>query len=326
MNKTRSILTLAALAIGIGVLPAAAQERERRRELERQERDVREQLRDIERELRGLRRQTGFLGPGVVTFSTNRAQLGVFVQTAANESTDDIGALLESVTSRGPAAEAGLEGGDIITSFDGEQLAGRYPAADRDESEPAKKLIDLIREHEPDDEVTVEYQRDGQTHSTMVTLGEGDIWAGSFGFTSPGGVAWAMPRVDVRVPQVNFRSRGGDLTIISMFGDLWSDIELVSLNEDLGRYFGASEGVLVIHPPDDDAVALVSGDVILSIDGRDPRTPSRALRLLRSYESGETVNLEIMRDRNRMTIAVVVPERDDHSFNFLRFDRDGRRF
>jgi S1-C subfamily serine protease len=227
------------------------------------------------------------------------------VQTAANESTDEIGALLESVTPGSPAEEAGLEAGDIITSFDGEELAGRYPAADRDESEPAKKLIDLIRQHDPDDEVAVEYQRDGRTHSTMVTLAEVGFWSAAFG-RGAGSASW-----DVRVPEVSFGNRGsGNFTVVRMFGDLWSDAELVGLNEDLGRYFGATEGVLVIHPPDDEAVSLMSGDVILSIDGRDPRTPSRALRLLRSYEGGETINLEIMRDRGRMTIAVVVPERE----------------
>ena len=322
MNTARSILTLTALAIGIGVFPAAAQERERRRELETQERELRAQLRELERELRALGGENTFFGPGVVTFSTNRAQLGVLVQTAADEATDDLGALLESVTPRGPAEEAGLEGGDIITSFDGEQLTGRYPAADRDESEPAMKLIDLIRRHDPDDEVAVEYRRDGQIHSTMVTLGEADIWAGSFGGSS-GGASWVSPRVDVRLRQLGSATGSGNFTVIGLFGDLWSDAELVGLNEDLGRYFGVSQGVLIIHPPDDDAVALMSGDVILSIDGRDPRTPSRALRLLRSYEPDETINLEIMRDRDRMTIAVVVPEREGNSF--FRYEGNNRR-
>jgi PDZ domain-containing secreted protein len=324
MKTARSILTLTALAIGVGVFPAAAQDTGRRRELETQERELRAQLRELERELRALGSGNAFFRSGVVTLSTNRAQLGVLVQTAADGSTDDVGALLETVTPGSPAEEAGLEAGDIITSFDGEQLSGRYPAADRDESEPAMKLIDLIRRHDPDDEVAVEYQRDGQTHSTMVTLGEANIWASSFGRT-PGSATWVQPRVDVRLRELGFGNRsGGNFTIISMFGDLWSDAELVGLNEDLGRYFGATEGVLVIHPPDDDAVSLMSGDVILSIDGRDPRTPSRALRLLRSYEDGETINLEIMRDHDRMTIAVVVPERDENSF--FRYEQDGLRF
>ena len=106
-------------------------------------------------------------------------------------------------------------------------------------------------------------------------------------------------------------------TVLSLWGDRWADIELVRLNEDLGRYFGTSEGLLVISPPDNDELDLQAGDVILGIDGREPYSPSRALRILRSYEEGETINIEIMRDRNRMTVSYVVPEREN---NWSRFE------
>ena len=171
MRKTRFILTITALMVGFGVMPMAAQEQEQRRELERRLEELRQQMRDVESQLREIRGDANFFR-GVVSFSSNRAQLGVFVQTEADPETDDVGALLQSVTESGAAEAAGLEDGDIIISFDGERLAGSYPAADRDESEPAAKLIDLIGDKEPGDEVTIEYQRDGQTHSTVVTLGE----------------------------------------------------------------------------------------------------------------------------------------------------------
>ncbi len=121
------------------------------------------------------------------------------------------------------------------------------------------------------------------------------------------------------VPELRFFGEGNRLgvTVLSLWGDRWADIELVRLNEGLGRYFGASDGLLVISPPDNDELDLQAGDVILGIDGREPRSPSRALRILRSYEEGETVNIEIMRDRNRMTISFVVPEREN---NWSRFD------
>jgi hypothetical protein len=316
MKKTRFLLTIVAMVIGLGVVPMAAQEREQRRELESRLRDLREQLRDVERQLRDVRGSPSFFG-GVFMLSTNRAQLGVLVQLEADSETDRIGALLQSVPEGGAAEEAGLRDGDIIISFDGERLAGRYPAADPDESEPAKKLIDLIGDKDPGDEVTIEYQRDGETRSTVVTLDERDSWLQTYSVR--------LPQTDfpqMVVPSVpEFRMFGdGDrsgFTVLSLWGDRWADIELVRLNEDLGRYFGASEGLLVISPPDNDELDLQAGDVILGIDGREPRSPSRALRILRSYEEGETVNIEIMRDRNRMTISYVVPEREN---NWSRFD------
>ena len=321
MKKTRFLLTIAAMAIGLGVAPMAAQEREQRRELESRLRELRQQLRDVERQLRDVRGSTSFFG-GVLTWSTNRAQLGVLVRLEADSETDRIGALLQSVTEGSAAEEAGLHDGDIIISFDGERLAGRYPEADPDESEAAKKLIDLIGDKDPGDEVTIEYQRDGETHSTVVTLDERDSWLQTYFDRDSLFQAYSVrpPRINVPSwPELRFFGDSNRLgfTVLSLWGDRWADIELVRLNEDLGRYFGTSEGLLVISPPDNDELDLQAGDVILGIDGREPYSPSRALRILRSYEEGETINIEIMRDRNRMTVSYVVPEREN---NWSRFE------
>jgi membrane-associated protease RseP (regulator of RpoE activity) len=320
MKKTRFILTITALMVGFGVMPVAAQE-EQRRELERQLEELRRQMREVESQLREIRGDEGFFR-GVVTFSSNRAQLGVFVQTEADPDTDDIGALLQSVTEGGAAEAAGLEDGDIVISFDGERLAGRYPAADPDESEPAAKLIDLIGDKEPGDEVTIEYQRDGQTHSTVVTLTEQDSWFRAYSGPNFEVVRPSRPTL-VPPPDVRlFRApEGRGFTVYSLFGDRWGDMELVSLTEELGRYFGTPEGLLVIKPPEEEEIGLQAGDVILSIDGRDPGTPSRALRIIRSYEEGETINLQVMRDQSRTTVSYVVPERED---TWSRFEGRGQ--
>ena len=79
-------------------------------------------------------------------------------------------------------------------------------------------------------------------------------------------------------------------------------LELAPLNPDLGRYFGAAKGVLVISAPKDSTLGLRGGDVVLTVDGRTPSNPSHLLRILRSYESGETFKLDIMRNRKRETL------------------------
>jgi type II secretory pathway component PulC len=48
----------------------------------------------------------------------------------------------------------------------------------------------------------------------------------------------------------------------------------------------------------------------LNIDGRKPTSPSHALRIMRSYEEGESMSVEIMRDRQRQTVTVTIPERE----------------
>ncbi len=102
MRKTRFILTITALMVGFGVMPLAAQE-EQRRELERQLQELRQQMRDVESQLREIRGDDNRFFSGVVTFSSNRAQLGVWAQTEADPDTDEIGALLQSVTEGSPA-------------------------------------------------------------------------------------------------------------------------------------------------------------------------------------------------------------------------------
>jgi len=53
---------------------------------------------------------------------------------------------------------------------------------------------------------------------------------------------------------------------------------------------------------------LQDGDVIQSIDGRKPTSVNHAMRILGSYQSGETVKIEIMRDKRKQTISIEVPD------------------
>jgi hypothetical protein len=103
-------------------------------------------------------------------------------------------------------------------------------------------------------------------------------------------------------------------------GDGWCNISLVTLNPDLGEYFGAREGILVVKAPADSSLPLKAGDVILSIGGRKPTGTSHAMRILRSYEAGEAVTIDILRKQKRMTLSWKVPEER----SFLRTPRPGR--
>ena len=98
--------------------------------------------------------------------------------------------------------------------------------------------------------------------------------------------------------------------------DSWGDTELVTLTPGLGRYFGADKGVLVARAPDSAVFGLQDGDVILSIGGREPQSGSHAMRILRSYQPGEAVELKILRDRRTQTLAAKIPA--DSKRNVLR--------
>src|SRR5881296_3296407 len=229
--------------------------------------------------------------------SDHRGRIGVVVKTDASPETDKIGAKIEGITPGGPADKAGLKVGDIITKFNGTSLAA-VKAEDDDQSGPGRKLVELARQLEPDDTVKVEFRRGNDTKQT--TLVAADM-GGKFQMEIPGPpeIAWG--------PMLG-------MDRFEMFGSPWGDLELVSLNSDLGEYFGTKDGVLVVKAPADSTLPLKGGDVILSIGGRKPTSPTHAMRILRSYDEGETVSVELMRKQKRMTLAWKVPAREERSF------------
>ena len=254
--------------------------------------------------------------------SDNRGRLGVLVNSAANADSDKIGARLEGVTPGGPAEKAGLQAGDIITKFNGTPLAGLV-AADEYESGPGMKLVQLAHKLEPGDTVKIDYRRGAETKTATIVAQDVEP---SWSMGGPG--AMAMPRIEVDPdmhmgPMTGMLAPGAKMDGFKMdgfsfcFGDSWCDLDLVSLNADLGSYFGTSDGVLVVKSSADSALPLKGGDVILTIGGRKPTSPSHAMRILRSYDVGETVSIDVMRKQKRITVSWKVPENNDER-SFMR--------
>jgi S1-C subfamily serine protease len=240
-----------------------------------------------------------------------RARLGLVVNLAAKE-TDSLGAFVQSVSPGGPAAKAGIRSGDIITKLDGKSLltaTGRR--VDEEESAPGVRLIEMAAKLEPNDTVQVEYLRGDARRSTNVVTGDEAILGfedgNRFFFKTPEGERERMEmppgfRVEPFERGFDQFERRPGIAMAYAMGPL-SDLELAPLNADLGSYFGTTEGILVIHAPSGSTLGLKGGDVILSIDGRKPQTPSSLLRILRSYEEDETIKLEIIRQKQRQTLT-----------------------
>jgi membrane-associated protease RseP (regulator of RpoE activity) len=244
-----------------------------------------------------------------------RARLGIKVNLQAR-STDSLGAYVESVTPNGPAATAGLRSGDLITKVDGKSvLNGGAAAGERDsrQSLPGLRLIELAARLEPSDTVAVEFLRgkDRRTVS-LVTEDEPDmVMAG------PGGGHPFVMRFRGDGPHDDPRMDVGDLMDVGpgerfefLAGSPLGDLELAPLNPDLGQYFGTTEGVLVIRAPKDGTLGLKGGDVVQAVDGRKPAGPSHLMRILRSYDKGETFKLDILRNKKRETVTARLGERD----------------
>jgi membrane-associated protease RseP (regulator of RpoE activity) len=297
-SRFASILS-AALLLALGSA-LAAQEQPR----PRAERDI-------------VRERTPFAGR--IEIFTRRARLGVQVNPVAVE-TDSIGALVQSVTPNGPAAKAGLKAGDIIIRLNGQALVGGDMKVGMGQSAPGLALSLLAATIDPGDTVVVQYQRGKERRNATLVAGDDPVW----GWRSTPGASEGLgddllgpqdlpPEMRMRTfrlapPDGQFEMRT-PMPRMFMLGSPLADLELAPLNPELGRYFGATEGVLVINVPAESRLGLKPGDVVFAVDGRKVRAPAQLFRVLESYEPGEGFKLEIMRMKKRETVAGSVAER-----------------
>jgi PDZ domain-containing secreted protein len=312
---TRRTLT-AALALAV-LLPtlATAQERQRSRS------------RDASRER-----------PRVQVFNFNRARIGVTVQTKADPETDRYGARIVSVTEDGPADEAGLKEGDIITRFNGTSLADAGQEDD-DASGPGLKLVELAQELDEGDTVRVEYRREGNNRTTSIVAEEMENNMSFYRFNEDGpGMNMVFPKFE-GPRNFQFHGEPGDMQFFkspgtfsfegpgnfSLFMGGHGGLQMMEMNADLGEYFGTSEGLLVTQASSDSAIPFRAGDVILSIDGRKPTSVAHAYRIIGSYEGGETVRAEVMRKQQRVNVTWTVEEREERVRSLLPSRRSMER-
>jgi type II secretory pathway component PulC len=223
----------------------------------------------------------------------NQPVLGVTIGPGEDEGPVE-GVTVRGVTPGSAAEEAGLRAGDVLTAINAESLsAGR-------EEEANEKLLEFMSGVEAGDTLDVQYLRDGDSRTVEIEPQPG------FALALPGR-NWNMPLAPM--------APGGRMFALH-FGGSWGDMEMVSLTEELGRYFGTDEGLLVVRAPEDDTLKLRDGDVIQSIDGREPTSASHAMRILTSYSPGETLELRIMRDRKQETLSVEMPDHRQGSLHF----------
>ncbi len=238
-----------------------------------------------------------------------RALLGVSVGPGAEKD----GAHVMDVSPGGPAAEAGIKRGDIITGV-----------ADLDltkDSDPSRALVEKMRQLEPDQKVKVAVLRDGRKLSFDVAprpapqgavpaVGGaqllGELFRGGRGPGMPGpqGVQGRSgpegPRGGVEIQRFELRREEDS-------GTRFGGVEFASISERLGSYFGVKTGVLVVRAGANSPFKLQDGDVILAIDGREASSAQQAGRILRSYQPGEKLTLKVQRDRKALSIDATAP-------------------
>jgi len=271
---------------------------------------------------------------GLAFYRDSRARLGVSVSTDQGASLDARGARVQSVTRDGPADDAGIREGDVITSVDGHSLLDALDTDtergfDLDRSIPVQRLLAISRELEPGQEVEVRYERDGETRTATLETEDLPTWT-SFQMTTP---SWERREMADRVREMGDRMRSFQLDMPQGRFRLWADstdgsrlrvlgspgaavyfyggvsgLELIELNPGLAGYFGVSGGVLVADVPEDSPLGLQPGDVVLSVGDREVDSPEHLRRILRSYDQDEDITFRIMRHEREMSVRGHLPD------------------
>ena len=311
--------TLLAAALMLACSPTfAAEMSEAERAAARKELDAaRGELRELTKRIADLSMQLGDHGPRAFAFEfagePRRALIGVVLAP------DELGAKITAVTPGGPAAKAGLTSGDVILAIN-QKAIGKQRAA-----------VDGVRETvgalEAGTEVSVRYQRDGKVAEAKMVAERRDPgdWVGMLDLPDMAPHARikdGAPRIErdvqIIVDGKNGHGRhalhalergpmGEHLRIITGGG---LDLNLTSLNAELGKYFGASGGVLVLDNAGGKLPQLKAGDVIQVIDGQPVDSVPGAMRLLTSKAAGQMLNVEVLRERKKTVLAIEAPERD----------------
>ncbi|HEX8370162.1 MAG TPA: PDZ domain-containing protein [Pyrinomonadaceae bacterium] len=237
---------------------------------------------------------------------------------------------VEKVLENSPAAQAGLQNGDVIVRFDGEEITS------------TRKFSRLIAEVAPDHQARLTILRGGSEREITVTVGKRPtpkFEDGTFEMRVPpvvGEMPMRMPTP--RTPPVGEMPQ--QFKTIPPMGELNKDFfvfrgdgrqigaGLMPLTKQLAEYFGINEGRgLLINEvrPDSPAAkaGLKAGDVIVEIEGKEVKGMGDLMRGITEKKEGD-VTLTIVRDRNRQTVRVTPEKMKGGGEFFFEFDdKDG---
>jgi len=232
----------------------------------------------------------------VVSFGDGGGYLGVYLEDVDDEAArrlglpEEEGALVEDVVDDSPAADAGLQKDDVIVGYNGETV------------ESVAELSRLVRETPAGRTVTLDVIRNGQARQISAELGErpGRIWIGPEGKGN-----------------FEFRVAPGEGQHVFRFGGFGGrgrlGVQLESLSEQLGEYFGVSDGhgALIASVREDSPAAtagLKAGDVITRVGDADVDDPMDVARAIREADTG-SLAITLVREGSTRTVTVDLPER-----------------
>ncbi len=222
-----------------------------------------------------------------------------------------------------PAERAGLQTGDVIVRFGGEEVTS------------ANKLTRLINEVAPDHEAKITILRGGSSEQELnATLDKRKTAQFQGGFNSQNGFNGEMmpfpgvpqtPRVPLP-PSAPMFGYNGDNAFIFRTNAATRQIGVgaTPLTKQLGDYFGVAsgEGLLISSVRENSPAAragLKAGDIVTEVDGKAMKNIADLIRAVGDKKEGD-VTLTIVRDKNRQTVKVTPEAAKTAPAQFQYFD------
>jgi len=210
------------------------------------------------------------------------------------------GVAVEKVSENSPAAQAGIQNGDVILKFNGEEITS------------VRKLTRLISEVAPDHQARITILRGGNEREITATLGKREMLK----FENTGMLERlyglpGIPEYPNRPPQLGQLPPMGNDQDGFMFrtdSNRQIGVGITPLTKQLGEYFGVADGkgLLVSSVRQNSPAAksgLRAGDVIVEVEGKQISETSDLIRLMNEKKEGD-VTLTVVRDKNRKTFRV----------------------
>ncbi|MGQ0542447.1 MAG: PDZ domain-containing protein [Blastocatellia bacterium] len=235
------------------------------------------------------------------------------------------GVAIDKVVEGSPAQTAGLQDGDVIIKFNGEEVTS------------TRKLTRLVSEVSPDHTVKITVLRAGVEREISVTVGTRPtpkFEDGAFAFGTPGQVGKMqfpqMPNAP-KLPEFNEFPRAliepgtpGQGLVWRLGGGRQIGVSIYPITKQMGETFGVSGGVMISNVRENSAAAkagLKAGDIITEVDGKAITNNMELMRAIGEKKEGDAT-LTIVRDKNRQTIRVTPEEVKGNFEHFFEFPPD----
>jgi serine protease Do len=207
-------------------------------------------------------------------------------RASALKLSEERGVEVKEVQQGSPAEAAGIKAGDVILTYNGENVLG------------AQQFMRLVQETPQGRKVRIQLWRDGRTQNVTATIGG-----------RPARVLEpSTPFVGIDMPRVRVFSPLDVPSPLLLWKNMGMGIEYEPVDSQLAQYFGVTNGVLVRSVEKGspaDRAGLKAGDVIFAVGHRNLTTARDFTASLR--QPGASVSISLMRDRRKLDVTVALP-------------------